>query len=97
MLILFLRRTPSFDIGVNAMILMGIWGTYYFGFSGEDEMRCNPRKLKFYELKEQRKMLSSEEEKPYLYILSGCFIAKVSIVTFLVGVIGSALRGKMGY
>ncbi|MDD5158821.1 MAG: hypothetical protein PHI47_02120 [Sulfuricurvum sp.] len=97
MLMLFLRRTPSFDIGFNAMILMGVWGTYYFSLSGEEETRCNPRKLKVLEMKEQRQMLNVEEEKPYLYILTGCFIVKVSIVTFFIGVIASALRTKMGY
>lgn len=95
-LMLFLRRTPSFDIGFNAMILMGLWGGYYFGLSGENETRCNPRKLEVFEMKERRHLLDVEDEKPYLYILTGCFIVKVSIVTFFIGVVGSAMR-KIGY
>lgn len=96
-LMLFLRRTPSFDLGFNTMILMGLWGVYYFGLSGENETRCNPRKMEIFEMKERRQLLNLEEEKPYLYILTGCFIMKVSIVTFFIGVIGSAIRMKMGY
>lgn len=31
-LIMFLRRTPDFEVGFNGIILMGMIGVFYYGF-----------------------------------------------------------------
>jgi len=95
--IFFLKRTASFDKGFSAMILMGLFGMYYFAFSKSNEDRCDSKKYKIFEMKEKRGLLSPEEEKKYLWVITSCHLITVFLVMFCIGVIGSFVRGKMGY